>query len=696
MKRINKDRGIIIISILMVTIILLLVTTSILFMHSTTLGFINLLEKQTKARKLAEAGVAYALYSLRDDANWGDPKSTTSFISHDLPGGKFNITFVRTDDYFSVNNIMSGADPNGGYKEEAIPGYSVVLFVEGIADPYKNPVKKRYRVILQTDSFYDGALASGSVQVGAGSIDISNESEDPNVVSSAGSLHSNSVKGMIDPDDPNGPPIGGAGVYAIGPDPDCPNTVFNLHGGIASAQGDIHPAIQIDTNSSLDPGSKGRHIKPVDIKGIINDAFVSSTPIKVSGSVFVIGKDSFLDADGNSIPTAPFSCTIDNGRLDIESDIIFTGDTRFEFDYDSITRDSEGNMLEGDELKAAILNAGVQMESNSKIYVKDGNFTVAGPIKGNGACYVGGNASYVGQTNLVGSEDPGVAVLANENLNLELPEVSSPLSVDITGLVYANGNVNVGILDLTDDANPANNFRGGKWPPDWEEQVYGEREGVVYYAVDTTHPSDTKKLITMVFTGEAAIYLNDSDSATIRPNGDKVYIKVVGVDPASATPPSDYINLNTFDPDTFFAEPNTIYTNKGNESTDMIFYIESSSPCNFSYYSAKILDFIKGSHNNSDPNDPNANGWKPCKDSGDDVSSGEKVPPNFKITGALVSIDPNNPTPDALHPDDPNAGNINIDIHGGNINIICSSRYLKLLRVIKEGTVFRIVSWSEI
>jgi len=516
---------------------------------------------------------------------------------------------------------------------------------------------------------------------------------------------------MIDPGDPNGPPIGGSKAYAIGPDPDCPNTVFNLHGGIASAQGDIHPAIQIDTNSSLDPGSKGRHIKPVDIKGIINDAFVSSTPIK--GSVFVIGKDSLLDAKGKSIP-APFSCTIDNGRLVIESDIVFTGNTRFEFDYDSITRDSEGNMLKDNELKAAILNAGVQMKSNSKIYVKDGDFTVAGPIKGNGACYVGGNASYIGQTNLVGSEDPGVAVLANGDLNLELPEVSSPLSIAMTGLVYANGNVNAGILDLTDDHNPANNFKGGKWPPDWEEQVYGGggrgggEKGVVFRIEDTIHPPGSKKLITMVFTGSAAMHWKKSifsddvvrygnNYAEIYPNSDKVYIKVVEVDPNSAEPDeSDIIDLNTFDPDAFFAEPNTICTNKGYESTNMSFYSKSSSLPDFNNYSELILKILLNFTSEYAPV------YVPCKglndggSSGSSGSSGEKVPPNFKITGALVSIDPNNPTPDALHPDDSNAGNINIDIHGGNINIICSSRYLKLLRVIKEGTVFRIVSWSEI
>jgi len=71
--------------------------------------------------------------------------------------------------------------------------------------------------------------------------------------------------------------------------------------------------------------------------------------------------------------------------------------------------------------------------------------------------------------------------------------------------------------------------------------------------------------------------------------------------------------------------------------------------------------------------------------------------PGFNFTGALVAIDPNNPVPSVDKPDDPNTGNININIGSDSkLNITCSPRYLKLLRVIKAGTVFRVVSWTEL
>jgi len=57
-------RGMVLVSILMVTVIILLLTTSLLMLHQNNLRFTSIFENQVVARKVAEAGVAYAIYSL--------------------------------------------------------------------------------------------------------------------------------------------------------------------------------------------------------------------------------------------------------------------------------------------------------------------------------------------------------------------------------------------------------------------------------------------------------------------------------------------------------------------------------------------------------------------------------------------------------------------------------------------------------
>ncbi len=74
---------------------------------------------------------------------------------------------------------MNGADPNGGYKNAGVPGYSVDLIVTGIIDPGSSQVSKKYRVILQADSYYDGAVTSGAFIADANSITVKTEGDDP-------------------------------------------------------------------------------------------------------------------------------------------------------------------------------------------------------------------------------------------------------------------------------------------------------------------------------------------------------------------------------------------------------------------------------------------------------------------------------------------------------------------------------------
>lgn len=706
LKNITDEKGMVIISILMVTVVLLIMTTSMLIIHSSTLGFITLYEKQTIARKLAESGVAYALYSLRNDSHWGKIPTDPNFIGTiDVPevNGQFKITFENSPGkYYSYYNIEEAAkDPNYGYKNSGVPGYSMDLIVEGIANPGPNQVSKKYRVILQADSFYDGALTSGAFNATANSITVKKEDDnDPNIFL-PGSIHSNSILGKEDPNTGLPITVGGSN-YAIDSN-SAASTSFDLYGGVLSTQGDINPLINVDPNQR-DPKSRARHMKPVDITGTINDAVASSTIPQFSGATYVVGKNHLVNpGTGADIPNVlgnePGDYEVIDGKLIIKKDIVFNGgDVRFEFAYDKITEDIDP--ADTGAIKSAVKNAGIYMGdgtgSSPSVYIDNGNLTVAGGVvKGNGSFYVDGEANYIGESNLVASDEAGVAVLANKDVNLALPSAPTTQEVDMTGLVYSAGNANVKLFDPADMTDPLNNFSAStQWPSTWG------------------------------FDYEEAVTLSGGGGSGSEPTfaahaGDRIRTNIAG-------PPIEYITYEIYGTDD--ATITNTGTNKWDDNRTTILSANSSTETRLTVYTGptnsptgpwtpvyqKILApgeqiifdkvnsagipgvintgmFRDGVYSNPLSNDLPGTEALPSI-----VTTGTKVPPNFKFTGALVAIDPNNPVPSVTKHDDPNAGNININIDGGNLDITCSSRYLKLLRVVKAGTIFRVVSWTEL
>ncbi|MEQ8224567.1 MAG: hypothetical protein ABRQ37_19770 [Candidatus Eremiobacterota bacterium] len=716
MKKMTEKKGMVIISILMVTVVLLIMTTSMLIIHSSTLGFITTFEKQTMARKLAESGVAYALYSLKNDSTWGDPNDPNChLITVPVPevNGKFEIAFNRSSSFYSFNNIMNGADPNGGYNNSGVPGYSVDLIVTGIVDPGSSQVSKKYRVILQADSYYDGAVTSGAFIADANSVTVKTEGDDPNIFL-PGSIHSNSVLGVIDPN--TGLPIsksikGTNHSYAIDP---AVSTKFDLYGGVLSAQGDINPSVTLtDPNSQIESKSRARHMKPVDISGIINDAKASTTIQKASesGKTYVVGKDSLVNpSDANSSVTIsgvdPNAYSVSNGQLNIKKDIVFSGNTKFEFAYSKIT---EG-ITDTDTQKSTVKNAGIYMEKDPNgnvpsVYVDGGDLTVAGGIvKGNGSFYVDGAANYIGENNLTASEDPGVAVLANKDVNLSLPCVSGDaLNVKMKGLVYSSGNANIERFDPTDTTcktNLTDLSSSAQWPPSWTwnyEEVLesgGGGGGTAWQnivigggtAAENPCPMGTQiggstgDWYKCVIEGDG----NDSNVVFSDPNLpglSNATLKVGSTSTAKVILYKRPNGSNYADPNSWIAD-NTINLTSGQQ---LLFSPTSPSGWPTGLAASFKTGLCKQKIPKSDP-----------------VTHVYQIPlsqsaPGFNFTGALVAIDPNNPVPSVDKRDDPNAGNIRINIGSDSkINITCSSKYLKLLRVIKAGTVFRVVSWTEI
>ncbi len=710
MKKMTDKKGMVIISILMVTVVLLIMTTSMLIIHSSTLGFITTFEKQTMARKLAESGVAYALYSLKNDSSWGDPNDPNChLITVSVPevNGKFEIAFNRSASFYSFNNIMNGADPNGGYNNAGVPGYSVDLIVTGIIDPGSSQVSKKYRVILQADSYYDGAVTSGAFEAEANSVTVKTEGDDPNIPL-PGSIHSNSVLGLLDS---GGNRIGTPDKYAINP---VGSTQFDLYGGVLSAQGEINSSATVDPNSQIDQKSRARNMKPVNISGIIHDAAASTIP-KVTGGTYVVGPNSLVSpTDANTTVTLPgisgdpnVYYSVSGGQLTIKKDIVFTGDTKFEFAYDKI---AEG-ITDPNTQKELIKKAGIYMEKDTNgnvpsVYVDGGDLTVAGGVvKGNGSFYVDGKANYIGENNLTASDDPGVAVLANNDVNLSIPAIAGEaLNVNMKGLVYSSGNANITRFDPTDTTNKTNLTNlssSAQWPPSWTwnyEEVYKETSvsgGTTWKQIPITgadgsvdpygtqYGGSTGDWYKFVIEGDG----NDSKIELTKPIDKFSSEATLKVGSTSTAKVILYKRTNSSDP---YDPSSWTVADIKNLASGQSLTFSSTSPSDWptGLQAEFRLGMCTQTINDTEHFDP--------------VTGVYQIPvstnsPGFNFTGALVAIDPNNPVPSVDKPDDPNRGNIYINIGADSkINITCSPRYLKLLRVIKAGTVFRVVSWTEL
>ncbi|MEQ8223583.1 MAG: hypothetical protein ABRQ37_14825, partial [Candidatus Eremiobacterota bacterium] len=209
----KKDiKGMFLISIIMLTVVLLILTSSVVIINQHNLGFTGLMERQAMARKVAEAGVEYALYQLRSDPSWSGGTSKRVKVLIPEVSGEFVIDFNSSGEYPSVNNLLGGPIANKGYKNQGIPGLSVELIVTGTAGSRDRVATKRIRAILQGESFKYPMISSGYIKTSASDLSVKNG--DPSS-SQAGTIHSNSVRDDINnPDD--------CAVY-------CNNTRINLN-----------------------------------------------------------------------------------------------------------------------------------------------------------------------------------------------------------------------------------------------------------------------------------------------------------------------------------------------------------------------------------------------------------------------------------------------------------------------------------
>ncbi|MEQ8187383.1 MAG: hypothetical protein ABRQ39_05370 [Candidatus Eremiobacterota bacterium] len=654
----NGSDGMIMISILMVSVILTMITTSLVVINYYNNEFTSITEGKSMALKVAESGIAYAIYRLNENPAWNTPVNIPML---DVPG-RFQITFDNTADYYSVNNLRFGAR-DGGWGGVKVPGFSVDLIVTGIVKRGGSNVTKRIRVILQRDFNYPGAFSSGQTVVDADTFDVRKETTADNP-SEAGTLHSNSVKTDI---------MGSAiKTFKTG------KTNVFLHGGIASANGHIDiktsgllKNLDTDNNSSVDPVTHSKNVKPVDIERTVEKAkntLPAASKVNINGNTtYVIYKDRVEPALPSSL------CEVTNGQLHIKDDILFNAngnDVKFELDYSYANPSS----TEYDP-NINIALSGIYLEGTEShipaLYVDGGNLIVSGPARGNGSVYITGEGTFIGESNIVGPEDPGVALMASEDLTMKLPSSRrEELNIDITGLVYSNENINMDILKPEDPLNPANNVSAGtQWPSEWEDIVFSKPSGdtlsLPFQGTDATY-------------GLQQITLNGSTGSYIKRNVDingtetftvhgltSCTIKIGTVNYAYGAPGG---SMNVTLPGDIAMLSGGDYGGLADEAMNII----------RNEFQRRVN---AGEGVISSPVDPNA----------------VKIDPAFHVTGGVVAIDPNNPVPTVEKPDTDDAGNININIKQGKFFIISSQRYLKLLESAKaEGGSFKTVLWGEI
>jgi len=687
----KKDiKGMFLISIIMLTVVLLILTSSVVIINQHNLGFTGLMERQAMARKVAEAGVEYALYELRGDPSWtGGPSGKVEVYIPEV-SGKFVIDFNSSGAYPSVNNLLGGPVPNKGYKNQGIPGLSVDLIVTGTAGSRDRVATKRIRAILQGESFKYPMISSGYIKTSAADLSVKNG--DPSS-SQAGTIHSNSVRDDINnPDD--------CAVY-------CNNTRINLNGGLVTSQGNIN-ILNLDAGSTKEPFSQAKYINPINVTSYVSKAKGDNSVQKIAGGTYVVKSDG-LYLNGVS-KVSPSGITLNGSKLIIKQDVCFEGNVKFEFDYNSFSGDP-----------SALVASGVYLEPSGAGEIPsisvDGDLTVSGRLKGNGSFYVSGSANYLGETNIVAPDDPGVAVLCQKDLNMGLPTVSDKRQmIDIKGLLYTNGNANFCLLKADHPANPVNNL--SPWPADWEDtdlsrvidfgdgRIYTmgkiqlrwvPNEAFLFEPIGDDGKFDCRKnenYIKVCDDGSFACSNGDGYDNDQRNWGQVIYNPRIQTEASPASGGEiemNYVKLDNLNDYTLYLRTEL----KVDENEIPRWGVHSNEPLNSDYTKKAERKNIYGVVDDYYTMiNPDKSKWStgPVPFGS---TSGNKIPPLFRITGALVAVDPNNPVPGSSNPDNDSAGNININIGSGKVDLIFSEKYVKLFNMRCDNRI-HCVTWSEI
>jgi len=176
MNREEENRGMALISVLLLSVLLVMIGVSMIFISTQHLHMMGRVEAYDLALKAAEAGAEYALAEFNEDPRWGDPNT---FIEKTLNNGSgFVITFDPGDDYYSYNNMFSNelhARPAGKPLQGDVPAYTAEIISVGKAP---GGVIKILRVLyIRDDAIPANAYAKGEIACVSGRIVFAGEDD---------------------------------------------------------------------------------------------------------------------------------------------------------------------------------------------------------------------------------------------------------------------------------------------------------------------------------------------------------------------------------------------------------------------------------------------------------------------------------------------------------------------------------------
>jgi len=699
MKQKKEHQGMALITILLMMVILVMLTVSLITVNSNNLLYTLNYNSRVSALMAAESGVAYAIYELQGNSDWDN--GMQSFTKY-TDTGKFTIKFEnkstlpenRTSVYYSINNLND--DGNAvGYRGTEIYPHTADLIVTG----QTGSTVRRIRVVLGRDNISEGGRCSGTAKVEAAKFIIqrATTAKDQH---QGGSFHSNYRK----PGDPNDPSI-----------KSTISTDVQAFGGVISGCGGLDiPVYDANSGTQLRPNVEPKPIPDIDIQALVSSkSGVNPAP----GGTYRLtqttagGNFELLDAGGNPV-TIPFTY-IDQatGELVFTKDVYFGNDVRFEFPM----KDNHYG------------TAGIRLEKTNGVYpslyingssTSADSFLAFGRVKGNGSIYSTGGTKFLMQTDLVASQDTGIELLSEGDININLPASRlSTINLNLLGAVLTHGNLNATVLDPNDPVNnpslalPA----GSEWPNDWVEQAYNNlvpsvpvpsatptTVNIPSSGISMTAPDG--KIIEFIPDGRASILAGQTNGQIV-PSTATLTINANGTYTFGGTANFVHIYYNNFKCDQDTA--NSWVTNGttiGNGTGDLhLNYWPCATPIGHyvtrNFFGSNQSAFSSCVYNTLVDYEQSLGGGGPAPSPGPVVSvSGDIYSPDIIIKGALVVTDPNNLN--GLGPINTNAGNINIDLVSpkdkGDFTIVHSRDYEKLLASPEIRSKIVVNTWEEL
>jgi hypothetical protein len=149
-----KKSGMMIISVLMLTVLLLILTFSMIQIAATSMNLNLKVDVKAKAMKSAEAGLDYAFYQLNTSPDWGN--SITSDILENLGNGQsFTLLFTSTHKGHRSKNNLTNKNPDG-----TTPRYSVEIISKGTFSKNGNTYNVYLRGIFSREELLPAAVCS--------------------------------------------------------------------------------------------------------------------------------------------------------------------------------------------------------------------------------------------------------------------------------------------------------------------------------------------------------------------------------------------------------------------------------------------------------------------------------------------------------------------------------------------------------